>query len=218
MPNYAIRLTRSHFMIGDLFFQKIKDICDSTIWYQHDQDHKVSRTHVHGLIMNCKVSTDTLRNWIKESSNSKWERSDWSFKQKYKMNGIERDVDINFITYMSKGQLTPFLVHNVDDVSKYKDAWIQRPSHQQTLPEMIGNTEKSATRWEMLQDLNRRLSLYEYEIDERVIIEEIINVFRYNRQVLSRYKIRDMYDSYRAYNDNHKHSFIQDIYNLCHKV
>lgn len=204
-------------MIGDQFFDKLKDQCESTIWFQHDQDHKVSRTHVHGLVINCKVSTDTLRNWLKTVS-TKWERSDWSFKTEYKLNGNKRQVDKHFITYMSKGNLDPFLVHNIDDWKDYKNAWIQPIQHQQTLPEMYGNKEKSATRWEMLQDLQKRIELYDYEVNDRIIIEEIINVFKYNKQLLSRYKIRDFYDSYKAYNDGFKHRFIDEIYNLCNKV
>lgn len=210
--NYAIRLTRSAYMLED-FFPKLNAICDRTIWFEHKQDHKVSRSHVHGLIINCSVSTDTLRNWLKMIS-SKWERSDWSFKTNYKINNQKQDVNDRFITYMAKGVLSPCYEFNYPDWKRFQEAWIEPKLHQQTLTEAYSH-DKQQTKWEMLKEIQRRIALYDYEVSDRVLIDEIVNVYRHNKVVINRYKVRDMFDSFKLYDDNKSAAFKAEILNVC---
>lgn len=214
--NLAVRLTRSAFMLTD-FFQRLPDICDSTIWYEHPQDHKVSRTHCHGVIMGCKVSVETLKNWLRHET-TKWDRSSWSFKNSYKVNGIVRDVDLNFAIYMSKGIHEPVFNHNVTNHRDYKNAWIEKSKVQSDIRDYHDSErqEEQKTRWEMLQEIKRRLNLFSHEPDTATIISTILDVFRHNKVIISRYKVRDMYDSYMCYEK--RDSFISDLINMCTKA
>lgn len=211
--NLAIRLTRSAFMLEN-FFRRLPDICEQTIWYEHHQDHKVSRTHCHGVIIGCKVSVETLKNWLMYET-TQWDRSSWSFKKSYKVNGILHDVDLKFIIYMSKGQHDPVYNHNVSNVNQYKDAWIERSKVQSDIRDFTDpdRKEDQKTRWEMLQEIKRRMSLFEYETSTSQLIETIVDVFRHNKVIMSRYKVRDMYDSYMAYEK--PHAFIFQLESLC---
>lgn len=214
--NLAIRLTRSASLLED-FFKKLDSICEQTIWYEHSQDHKVSRTHCHGVIIGSKVSVETLKNWLRMET-SKWSRDSWSFKTSYKINGISRDVDLNFIIYMSKGTNDPVYNYNVTNVKQYKDAWIEKSKIQSDIRDAFDSerNNEQKTRWDMLQEIKRRLDLYSYEPETSVIISTILDVFRHNKVIVSRYKVRDMYDSYMAY--ERKGAFITDLINMCTKV
>lgn len=90
---------------------------NSAIVFQHDADEDVSRTHVHALIPDKKVSIDTLKRWIKSDLGvDEFSRYDWSFK-----NG----ADMDFITYMSKGKLKSVqnkVYTNVED--RYRSKWV----------------------------------------------------------------------------------------------
>lgn len=210
MVNLAIRITSSYYL-SQHFFPQLNDICDQTIWYEHVGDDKVKRTHLHGLIMNCKVSTDTLKNWISKFNNRKFERSDWSFKQSYKINNKEEEVNLNFITYMSKGRLQPVYVYNIDDYNGYKDLWVDKETFQPTLHKFKQNDK--LTKWQMLNDLKERMNTYSMERrTDETILSCIIDIHREQKQLISRYKIRDFYDSYKAIED--KDNFIEELKNI----
>lgn len=214
--NLAIRLTRSASMLEE-FFAKLPNVCDSSVWYEHPTDHKVNRTHCHGLIMDCKVSVETLKNWLRLIDNN-WKRDNWSFKESYKMHGAVKPVDLKFMIYMSKGKYDPVFNHNVSDADQYKNAWIEVCKVQQDIRDFADprRTEEQKTRWEMLQEVKRRLSLHSVELTTRMIIETIIDVFHHNRVIVSRFKIRDFYDSYMAYEV--KGTFISEMETLCRRL
>lgn len=94
--------------------KKLPEVCDKVVVYQHD----ASRTHVHMLLRECKVSTDTLKNWIKKALNVSVKKTDWSFKS--------ADKDDKYITYMSKGTLDPVFAHGYDSLglAALRNKWV----------------------------------------------------------------------------------------------
>jgi len=97
MSHYAVRLTKSYEDCSGAIL-RIANVVERLIVYEHE----ASRTHVHMLLDNCSVSTDTLKNYIKKELGVINSR-DWSFKtaQKSVMSYA------NYIKYMYKGTNKP---------------------------------------------------------------------------------------------------------------
>lgn len=97
MSNYAVRLTRSYEDCSGAIL-RIANVVERIIVYEH----QASRTHVHMLLDNCSVSTDTLKNYIKKELGVVSSR-DWSFKT-----AIKSVMSYaNYIKYMYKGENKP---------------------------------------------------------------------------------------------------------------
>lgn len=164
--NIAFRVSEpSNKLIG--FYDQLSKVSTHLIVYEH----QASQIHIHGLVIDCKVSTDTLKNWIKKCMGIKvYDKSKWSFKTEYE----GKPVDTNFITYMSKGKLEPvFSNYTLSEIEKFKNAWIQ--------PEKVSSKEKEdkITIWNIAQEVDQiyRQQYGEYEhngIDEfHLVIERI---------------------------------------------
>lgn len=91
MTDYAIRITRSFIELGNSI-EAIADKCKKVVLYEHEG----SRTHCHLLLVECKVSTDTLKNYFKKTLGVV-DKADWSFK-------VCTEFYNRYITYMSKGK------------------------------------------------------------------------------------------------------------------
>lgn len=220
----AIRLTRN---AGDLaqFFVKIDAVCSRQIWFEHKADGSVARTHVHGLVEGLTVSKETLRNWLRfgdavhiDQIRTNWNKADWSFKEHYKSPFGKKPIDINMVTYMSKGKLEPVHKKDFDDWRIYRDAWVEPVRRQAKLTDReVPTTDKQITQWEMLDQVRRMLDHVDDPTDDQ-IIEKIIFVHNTHHKLLSRYKVRDFYDSYKAYYGSSKQSFTEMIKTLCYKT
>lgn len=90
MTDYAIRITRTFDEMGTAI-ERIASKCKKCVVYQHEG----SRPHCHLLLVECQVSTDTLKNYLKAQLGVV-DKSDWSFKK------CQENYD-KYITYMSKG-------------------------------------------------------------------------------------------------------------------
>lgn len=188
----ALRVTRSYDALKS-FFEKLSTYSDKLVAYQHDES---SRIHVHALVVNCKPSTDTLKNWIR-SCVGKVEKTDWSF--------VTKDVNENFITYMSKGTLTPQCCYGftTDQIEAYKMAWEHRPKSfkQQRLTFVVKETteQRKMRQEDMIQEIISRYDQLpperKYDSSKELIalIYKVVAVE--NRNVLGRYKLRDYYDT-----------------------
>lgn len=203
------------------FIDKVETVCSQVIWFQHDKDAKVSRTHVHGLLEGCKVTVETLKNWLRFDTlwapTQSWDRSDWSFKSAYKNPVTKRpsEVDVNMITYMSKGHLKPVARKGFDNWQDYQKVWVDKPKIQKDLLDKQ-DPDSKATYYDMLLQLENKLKLYQREVEDSDIIHEIIHIHKLNGKMISRYKVRDFYDSYMA--RNQEKSFTQLVLNLIHKT
>lgn len=209
----AFRISSSY---DDLisFCDKLSRNSDKLIVYEHD----ASRVHVHGLVSNCKVSTDTLKNWVKTAlSVDTFPKSDWSFITKDKQGN---NVNDSFITYMSKGQLDPKCVYgyDLDEVSQYKMQWkpIVRSTKVQYILKQENPHEAKKRQIDMVDEICRRVDSQKITLGEDIVKVICDVVYRENRTIVGRYKIRDYFDIvvYRTQPD----TFIRQITSLCSKV
>lgn len=176
-------------------FDKIKDVCDKVVVYQHD----ATRVHVHALVTGLRVSTDTLKNWVRKDV-GQVPKTDWSFT------AAQND---GFITYMSKGCLTPLFVKGYEDsyLEDLKSKWVDQPKKGKQLTQYrlkIENPQEQKKRQEdMIKEIVLRYKESGDDIkdpDPSVLITLIRQVVLVeNRTVLGRYKLRDYYDSVLAH-------------------
>ena len=195
-----IRITRSYADLKD-FPTKLAEVCDVLAVYEHEADDEVSRTHIHCYADNPQVSTDTMKNWVKKALETKsFPKTDWSF---------EEASDTGFITYMSKGHLSPLLLKGIeaDAVAALKDKWVDIPKRQgktQYVLKIENPAQQKLRQWELVEEINRRFNLP--EPDERKdpkakllrIIRQVVIVE--NKTVCGRYKVRDYYDTVMSFN------------------
>lgn len=193
----AIRVSRPYSELVGVF-DRIKDACDKYIVYQHDADEEIARDHVHGLIVGCKVSTDTLKNWVKKELRvSAFPKTDWSFVTELQGS----PVNDQFITYMAKGHLDPVRsTWDTEEVARLKSLWKDDYSkrglkRQYKIVEMLTPAEAKKTYNQMLDDIQARLQDRD---DDRYILEQIVRYANEKRLIVGRYKIRDMYDTLRS--------------------
>lgn len=221
----AIRLSRNAEELKP-FFDKLDAVCEGHIWFEHRKDASISRTHCHGIVAGLTVSVETLRNWLRFETlwapTDSWRRSDWSFKTSYKSPFGKKPVDAHAITYMSKGHLSPAHRKLFDDWTAYRSAWVQPVLRQKKIDEIDKEEpvlDKQITQWEMLEQVRAILRTKSEPTDDD-IIETIIHVHQIHHKMLSRYKVRDFYDSFKAYfgHDKMKSRFMADIISLCIKT
>lgn len=183
---YAIRVTRSCKELTG-FFEKLDRVTDKFTIYQHDV---LDNVHIHGLLVNCSVSTDTLKNYIrKDVGNVK--STDWSFKTA---------DDFNFITYMSKGTLDPVVNKGFtpEELEEYKSKWVT-----------VEKKKRNMTQYKLKIENPTQAKIRQNELMEMVLQrcresganqpEQILEIIRQvvyieHRTIVGRYKIRDYYD------------------------
>lgn len=217
----AIRVTRPCLDLVP-FFEKLEERCDKYVIFQHDESLSVKRTHMHGLIVGCQVSTDTLKNWIKAAVGPVM-KTDWSFITKDKEGN---PVTEKFITYMTKGVLEPAAVkgYSEEEIYNYRTQWVPfEKKKQTTLSQFKVVSEKPETARQRQTDLLQPVVDYfvdhPLEVTGRAVLQHILKVIRQNRIIVGRYKIRDYYDYVMCNLKGHEHdSWAQEIYNLCVKV
>lgn len=112
--SYAVRITLSYDNLVGIT-NVWREHCDQVIAYEHEG----SRVHCHLLLINCKVTTQRLKQL---SGRSERGNTFWNFKK------ADGDMD-KYITYMSKGIYEPFFMSNEDkytwkDTERLKAAWV----------------------------------------------------------------------------------------------
>lgn len=115
--SYFVRLSYSAKQL-DGWLKLTADRCSSVVAYEHSDNEK--NIHIHALLKDCSVSTDTLKNYVRKFIGSV-PKTNWSFKE-----AISDDC----ITYMSKGKLEPIFVKNYEEskITEYKLKWEVRES------------------------------------------------------------------------------------------
>lgn len=208
----AFRISRSGDELAKVFDQMLQS-CDKYIVYQHEADDEISRTHVHGLIEGCKVSTDTLKNWVKKALDVKaFPKTDWSFVTELQGKPVTED----FITYMSKGTLSPIRSSwdeaRVDELkNKWSDEYVTRGMKRQfKIVQMLTPQEAKKTYNQMIDDIDGRIGDRD---DDRHILEQIVKYVNEKRLIIGRYKIRDMYDTIRC--RRKPSTYVGDLMAMC---
>lgn len=110
MTDYAIRIRRSYVAL-EQFSKYLNEVVTKWVIYEHPEEGNV---HIHGLLLGCSVSTDTLKNHVKAALNVKtFDRNDWAFSTEFKekpsniVRKVSEETSPKFITYMTKGKYEP---------------------------------------------------------------------------------------------------------------
>lgn len=208
----AFRVSRPYKeLIG--VFDRMKDACDKYIVYQHDADEEITRTHVHGLCVGIKVSTDTLKNWIKkELKTSAFPKTDWSFVTELQ----GKPVNEQFITYMAKGHLEPVRsTWDNDEVLRLRGEWSDEyrtrgMKRQYKIIHMVTPQEAKKTYNQMINEIHIRL---EENYSDDNILRTLIRYVNEKQLIVGRYKIRDMFDTIKC--RTKPDTYAQDLAQLC---
>ena len=197
--NLAIRISRTYDSLVNLV-PLLKAHTTKLVVYEHPEDEKVKRTHIHLLAWECNVSTDTIKNWVKKLLDEKaFPRTDWTFKTTYKGQDEQiHPVDLAFISYMSKGKYEPRFVNNVDNVGDYKNQWVDKK---------VAPVGKHLTQYKLVQEnpavaKKRKGDTVQAMIDRTTkessredIIKVIREVLNEQKEVIGIYKVLDYYDT-----------------------
>jgi len=201
-----IRISRSYADLKE-FATKLAEVCDVLVVYEHEADDEINRTHIHCYASNPQVSTDTMKNWVKKALGTKvFPKTDWSFPEA---------EDEGFITYMSKGHLSPLLIKGIesDAVAALKDKWVDMPKRTgktQYVLKIENPQQQKMRQAEMVAEIRRRIrsdappddcGIYDIAHILTIIIDVVV---KQNNTVCGRYKIRDYYDTVMALEHSHK--------------
>lgn len=193
--NYFARLTFPYDTFSQDFYDDIP--CKSLVIYEHTRDETDpvhNRTHIHLVILGLELTIPGLKGRISTYLNTEVRRSDWSFKKIDNINEVPK-----ILVYMSKGRYQPCYARNMEiDDAAIISAWenygnLQRPMRQLKITQ-LGSKEYKQTYNDLI---DKTINILEEggDYQPRQIIETIISVFRKERIIIGRYKIRDIYDT-----------------------
>jgi len=221
MTHYAIRISREYIDISGTI-NKMSELSEMSVWYEHPADEDVSRTHVHGLLMSSSINTDSVKNWIKKELNLKtFDRSDWVFSTTYTSKKIKYSITMEsypkYITYMTKGIFQPKFNKGFDPefLEQRRLLWVE-PSMNDKY-EKIGYKiikpetpkEKKLREFELLELIDKRLKEKFTIWDDFKMIPVVIDVLLEQKHCLSVYKVRDWVEKVQMY--GYKQSFVDKV-------
>jgi len=150
MPDFAFRISVPWIECSDVVLSFLKDISDKLVIYEHEADEDVMRTHIHGLIIGCQRSDDTLRNKLFKVNYTK----NYELKSTYKTKTGTYPVDEKYITYMSKGNLEPSYFHGItkEAIDEYKAAWVDHSGISAAKEKKERDPNKGITRYEFIKE------------------------------------------------------------------
>lgn len=196
--SYAVRIRRSAEELSGVFL-KLMSVCSKVVVYEHPDENNI---HCHMLLMECTVSTDSLKNYIKKII-GQVERQDWSFKS---------GANMEFISYMSKGKYDAKYVYGVSDteLSDYKakgyDVKDKRNNNGMVKLEdgkLVRQIKEGAkrTRRELIELMRANI-----DVDDTTynILKGIRKVLIQNNEVIGKYKIIEYYDAFLMYGNEQR--------------
>lgn len=176
---------------------RLSENSERLIVYAHNDG--CERPHIHFLIENTTISTDTIKNWIKKDlKTTVFPKSDWSFKQTF---GENSPVDYGYITYMSKGKYEPIFVKGFteSEIKEYKDAWKTVAPKTKNLVQSKIKKERELTYRDIVNITIEKLNGSSHP---ELICQELNKVLIANDRFIGRYKFRDLVDAISARQDN----------------
>lgn len=149
----AIRISKPYSELKT-FFDKLDKVAVRHVWYQHDVPNNI---HIHGLVVGCSVSTDTLKNYIKKDVGN-MKATEWSFKTAN---------DLGFITYMSKGTLAPVFNKGFpdDEIREYTSKWVDGKKVNPSAK------NKGPTMWDLAEQIHRYVNGEVFDVNDLGTIE-----------------------------------------------
>lgn len=206
--DYFIRITYSYEQLRDSIIA-ISAKCSSVVVYEHEG----KRVHIHALLKDCNVSTDTLKNYVRKSVGCV-AKTDWSFNKAF---------NDECIIYMSKGKLDPVFVNNYDEIKilEYKSKWEPRETKTNTMKQFVIKETAAESRLrqgEMIDECIKRLTKDGNKPRGREIVEMIRQVVVVeNKTIIGRFKYRDYYDTLMARMEHTKNDFMFAVGAMCAK-
>ncbi len=221
--NLAIRISRS--------YDDIREWCqfkaERKIVFQHDADERVSRTHIHMLVMNCSIKPDTLKYRFKKLYGD-IHKTDWSFATEFKdresgkMIPVTPETSDKFITYMTKGHLVPVLSEGYDPfkVLELSQQWKDPKTTALKveggkfvrIPKQIAEEKKKKTKRDLIEIMVCKGKDENIDSDDTTAVVNMIReVLVKHNEVIGMYKVMDYYDGYMMYAD--KERFVSMIVN-----
>lgn len=199
MPDYFCRVSCANAVISPLW-DKLEIF--NLIAYEHKENDL--NIHVHFLVKNFTLSTDSLKGWIRKATGLKFKATDWSFKTKYKPHKEASEITVNdgCITYMSKGHLSPVFNRGFQDsvIEDYKLKWLdfKRSAKQSALTQYLVKETQAQSKLrqnEMVDEITKR---FREAPDGTIptlltIIRQVVVIE--NHTILGRYKTRDYVDT-----------------------
>lgn len=176
---------------------RLSENSERLIVYAHNDG--CERPHIHFLIENTTISTDTIKNWIKKDlKTTVFPKSDWSFKQTF---GENSPVDYGYITYMSKGKYEPIFVKGFteSEIKEYRDAWKTVAPKTKNLVQSKIKKERELTYRDIVNITIEKLNGSSHP---ELICQELNKVLIANDRFIGRYKFRDLVDAICARQDN----------------
>jgi len=209
MAHYAIRIRRSYDSLIS-FCEYLNRVCDKWAVFEHPLDGNI---HIHGLLLGCKVGTDTLKNNIKKALGlTTFPAADWSFKTSYKDSFTKQVFDITeesadrYITYCTKGIYTAkaskgFLPEYVEE---RRLAWVTPANN------LKGLSPKDKVTYKLINETPAQKK--KRKIDNLVDIEMIVSTEILEQRKIDiewnptpREKFRMFYKAFvKVMNDNHE--------------
>jgi len=190
------------------------ETCEQMAVYEHEADESVKTTHVHMIMIGCKYKTaePLKRLYYKMFPNEDSSKGNglWSWENKdYPV------PDVNFITYMSKGVLTPKFLKNISPakVEELRGNWVE-PTPASTKQQQFLNDSDAKNKitkhtltlkvvnlilaeHNEANEQRRRVILS--ELSDELWIKHIRKVLIQEKQMLGLYKVMDIYDSCMMY-------------------
>lgn len=182
-----VRLSYSYDQLSQ-FWDRLENSVEVLVVYEHNTGLK--NVHCHVYVTKCKVSTDTLKGWIKKFIPDV-PKTHWSFKSSKSM-----VIDEGCITYMSKGKLEPVRANKIglERIAELKAKWVQPAD---TKREVKGS--KVITAYDMAVEVYNKVSgikvndtgdYSEYFDDYKRYVKEAMAVHHKYRKAFCEYSLR----------------------------
>jgi len=216
MPNYAPRVTLSFSDVSGVI-RTWADSCKQVVVYEHEADDEVNSTHVHMILMDCEYKTPkSLKDqFYKMIETTRKGNELWSWEHKDFPN-----PDLSFITYMSKGELEPIFVKDVEQrqIENFKKQWISKRNKKRDLTNLI-NVEyvpvqvpehlkkpTQKTKWELLGEMRAEVELWKDQHPNWMLTKThrnkiVVKVLKDHKQVFGLYKAIDFSYALQMYED-----------------
>ena len=198
MAHYAFRLSYSYDTLKE-FALEVAKVCSRVIIYEHNDAMGCSRTHIHGLLMDCSVSSNTLKNWVKKILNLTPQKTDWSFVSYYTKKPSKEHITITeenhggTITYQSKGSLSYKFMKgfNEEFINECKSKWIEHKRSVYVKGDLIIESNEviktnKKTQYEIATEIRTWVIEQKQEgvqLNKNDIIQYTVNVMRSNKML-----------------------------------
>jgi len=202
MSHLFCRVRRSYDELKEIF-PRLSSKCKQLAVYEHPEEGNV---HVHFVIMDIIISSDTLKNYIR-SQVGLVNKVDWSFKTTYGKD--KATIDGGAITYMSKGKYDPkyFTGFTQECLDECKAKWVSVPIQQSVAAEAKQSKQRKIDMLaKMLEKITpekiKTMMEYDYyKLIRGVLIEHeqvigIYKVLEFRDAIAMRIDKKGFYDEY----------------------